>query len=79
VNRKVTEIDFRKDEFKDSKVEDYEFREDGAVVRKDRWKNAIHKIKNKLFSCRGDFEIEDVISEVEKLISFRDENSDEHN
>lgn len=42
--RAVTELDFRKPEYRDAKVEDYEFRADGALVRKDRWEVGIRTI-----------------------------------
>lgn len=43
MRRQVAELDFRLPEFRDAKVEDYEFREDGKLVRKDRWESAVHK------------------------------------
>lgn len=42
--REVTEKDFRKPEFRDAKVEDYEFRDDGKLVRKDRFQTTVFKI-----------------------------------
>jgi len=38
--RSVTENNFRKEEFKGKDPLGYEFREDGAIVRKDRWEMA---------------------------------------
>jgi len=62
--RSVTENDFRKDEFKNKNPEDYEFRDDGAILRKDRWKMGMITIASIVKS--GDFEIEDIIEIVRK-------------
>lgn len=66
--RQVTERDFRKPEFLDAKVEDYEFRGDGQVVRKDRWQTGIHTIKDLVGIGHRDFEIQEVVSAVEELV-----------
>jgi hypothetical protein len=84
MSREVTERDFRKDEFKDANVEDYEIRDDGAVVRKDRWEQGIRKIAEILSInyedidfVRGEFEIRDVILAVDKLVcSHKELNKD---
>jgi len=68
--REVTERDLRRPEFYDAKLEDYEFREDGAIVRKDRWLTAIHKIRSILGDRRREFEIDDVIRAVDALVDF---------
>ena len=66
--RVVTEQDFRRPEFKDAQVDDYEFRADGALVRKDRWEMGIRKIVSFLsISARDEFEIDDVVAHVECL------------
>ena len=74
--RQITENDFRHPKFRDAKVEDYELREDGYPVRKDRWEYGLRRIAIMLadselpgieFSGRS-FEIEDVVSAVEALI-----------
>ena len=46
MTREVTELDFRKPEFRHAKVEEYEFRDDGALVRKDRWVCGIRQISS---------------------------------
>ena len=66
----VTERDFRMPEFKDAKAEDYEFRADGKVVRKDRWEMGIRQITGEL-DIRGDFEISDVVSQINTLVYIR--------
>ncbi len=42
--RKVTEQDLRHPNFQKGTPDDYEFREDGAIVRKDRWEQGICNI-----------------------------------
>lgn len=67
-NREVIERDFRRPEFYDAKPEDYEFRDDGAIVRKDRWMRAIYKIASITgHTQRREFEIADVVKSVEEL------------
>lgn len=58
--RQVTERDLRKPEFMDAKVEDYEIRDDGAIVRKDRWEMGIRRLAG-MVNCSRDFEIPDVL------------------
>jgi len=66
MNRQVTEQDFRRPEFRNEKVEDYEFRDDGALVRKDRWTTGMQIISS-LMGNRGGFEIADVVEQVRQL------------
>lgn len=66
--KKVTEADFRKPEFVDASPEDYEFRADGAVVRKDRWERGIRDIGNILGWARKEFEVSDIVDEVRKHV-----------
>jgi len=78
MKKQVTENDFRMPEYKDAILEDYEFRADGKLVRKDRWERGIRNIAFILGNNR-EFEIEDIIKEVEiikeRLYSF--ENQDD--
>jgi len=64
-NREVTEMDFRKEEFINKNPEDYEFRDDGAIVRKDRWQIGMLNIASIL--GLKDFEISDVVEIVREL------------
>lgn len=57
MSRAVTERDFRLPEFADAKVEDYEFRADGKLVRKDRWEQGFRNIVSALGISTRDFEI----------------------
>lgn len=67
-DRKVTERDFRRPEFRDADPKDYEFRADGAVVRKDRWETAVHSIRFELSMSSREFEIPEVIQAVRDLV-----------
>ena len=66
----VTEQDFRKPEFIDAKVEDYEFRHDGKLVRKDRWETAVRSIASAL-GCT-DWEVEDVVRAANSAVTQGD-------
>jgi len=78
--RKVTEDDLRKDEFKGKDPADYEFRTDGAVVRKDRWERGIRDIAATLdMDSRSGFEIDDVVRLVKILANkYKGETDDSH-
>lgn len=67
VKRPVTERDFRRPEFLDAKPEDYEFRADGALVRKDRWERGIYSIVSILGINVRNFEIDEVVAKVREL------------
>ena len=65
-------------EFRGKHPKDYEVREDGKVVRKDRWENGIRRIRSMLVEAKllpdsAEFEIIDVINAVDKLIPEADE------
>ena len=75
--RQVTEEDFRMPEFRGKDPKDYEFRADGKVVRKDRWETAIRKIRRALGDCRGEFEVDDVVSGVSALVDFLPDHVDD--
>lgn len=67
--RKVTEDDLRMPEFKGARVEDYEFRADGRIVRKDRWETGIREIASILMGTSGrEFEIDNLVRAVEFLM-----------
>lgn len=70
----VTERDFRKPEFLDAKIEDYERRADGAIVRKDRWEVAVRRIADLvgLGGKRSGFEIDDVITQVSRVVALQE-------
>ncbi len=65
--REVTERDFRQEEFRDADPKDYEFRDDGAIVRKDRWETGVRRIASAIEFGRGDWEIKDVVAKVRKM------------
>jgi len=70
--REVTENDFRIPEYKDAKPQDYEFRLDGRLVRKDRWEAGIRRIAS-IVNRPRDFEIDDIVQSVRKLETMRSE------
>lgn len=73
-SRAVTEIDFRMPEFRDAKTEDYEFRDDGQIVRKDRWERGVRSVASAIgFTGRREWEIEDVVQRVREIASEEDE------
>ena len=67
--REVTEADFRRQEFRDANVEDYELREDGEVVRKDRWEMGMRRIQRLILPNAKEFEVDEVIDAVQRMIS----------
>lgn len=76
--RKVTFDDFIMPEYRGKNPEDYEFREDGKIVRKDRWESGIHKIHNILMEMgvmpdESEFEIDDVVNAVSSLLVHKNE------
>ena len=73
-NRAVTELDFRMPEFRDAKTEDYEFRDDGKIVRKDRWEKGIRSVAFAVgFIGRKEWEIEDVVERVREIAGGEEE------
>jgi hypothetical protein len=76
-DREVTERDFRRPEFRDADPKDYEFREDGAIVRKDRWETAIHRIRVRLGDRRREFEVDDMVAAVAALAASIERPCDE--
>ena len=67
MTKRVTEQDFRCPEFRDANPEDYEFRPDGKLVRKDRWENGIRKIVGIVGMTFSEFEIEEVVARVRDM------------
>lgn len=66
----VSEADFRMPEYRNAKVEDYEFRDDGKLVRKDRWMRGIYRIAAIVYGAREEFEIDDLVERVRQLTDF---------
>ena len=63
--REVTERDLRRPEFRDADPTDLEFRDDGVLVRRDRWERGIREIASVVgYDPREDFEIADVVAAV---------------
>ena len=71
-SRPVTERDLRMPEFRHLNAEDlddYEFRDDGKIVRKDRWEMAVRSIRSALGDDRREFEIDDVVRAVRAVVA----------
>ena len=70
--RPVTERDLRAPEFRDCKPDDLEWRDDGKLVRKDRWERAIRSIAVALRENDklkpGEYEVTDVVEAVQALV-----------
>lgn len=78
--REVREFDLRAPEFQhpDVKPEDYEFRDDGKVVRKDRWETAVRNIVSILGWSRREFELPEVVEEVRQRLDCGIDGDDEY-
>lgn len=72
LERKVTLEDFIMPEYRGKNPDDYEFRGDGKIVRKDRWETGIHRIHTLLVDVEimpdSPGEIGEVVKTVELLI-----------
>ena len=66
--RDVTERDFRMPEFRDADPADYEFRNDGKIVRKDRWQTGIMNIASIVGGPRWEYEIHEVVARGPALV-----------
>ena len=61
--------DFMLPQFRDKDPADYEVRDDGVCVRKDRWEMAIQRIRGLVgIGSRTEWEIADIVAAVEKLV-----------
>lgn len=68
MDRKVTMQDFIMPEFRGRDPEDYEFRCDGKIVRKDRWETGLRSIAFAMGFGGGDYEISDVVAAVKCMV-----------
>lgn len=69
MSRDVTERDLRMPEFRDANVDDLEFRDDGKLVRKDRWETGFRSVAYVIgFNRRSGFEIQAVVDKVTELV-----------
>ncbi|GAA0907459.1 hypothetical protein GCM10009552_15450 [Rothia nasimurium] len=66
--REVTERDMRDPKYGPGQPGEFEFREDGAIVRKDRWEMGIRRIADAVGALeQRQFEIADVVKRVEDM------------
>lgn len=68
-DRQVTEQDLRIPEFRHARLEDLEFRDDGKVVRKDRWETGVRNIASALGWVRKEWEIPEVVEQAKLHIA----------
>ena len=59
-------------EFRDAVPEDYEFRADDKLVRKDRWESAVNSIRYLVGINSREFEISEVVDAVREMVADRD-------
>ena len=66
----VTEFDLRMPEFRDAglDLDELEFRDDGKIVRKDRWESGIRSIVGHLGWSRRQWEVPEVVAEVARRL-----------
>ena len=65
------ERDLRAAEFSEGKPDEYEFRSDGKIVRKDRFQRGMRDIAAIVFGSGHDYEIVDVIKAIHNLQGVR--------
>lgn len=65
------ERDLRAPAYRDGKPDEYEFRSDGAIVRKDRFQTGMRDIAAIVFGCGHDYEIADVVKAIHNLQGVR--------
>ena len=67
--RQARQEDFVIPKFRGKNPDEYEVREDGECLRKDRWEMAVQRIRELVgIHHHADWEIKDVVGAVEKLI-----------
>jgi len=69
--RDVTERDLRDPKYGMGEPEEFEFRDDGSIARKDRWEMGIRRIATAVGArSRDTFEIDDVVSRVKDMADW---------
>lgn len=69
--REVTERDMRDPKYGMGEPHEFEFRNDGAIVRKDRWEMGIRRIAYAVGGlARREFEIADIVKRVEDMADW---------
>ena len=67
----VIERDLRAPEFRDGEPADYERRDDGKIVRKDRWEVGMRNVATIVVGARAAYEIPDIVDAVRRLQGVR--------
>lgn len=71
MSSEVMEQDLRAPEFRQGKPEEYERRDDGKIVRKDRFRTGMQDIASIIFGARHEYEIPDVVDAVRGLATMQ--------
>lgn len=71
MSREVIERDLRAPAYREGNPDEYEFRSDGKIVRKDRFQSGMRDIAAIVFGCGHDYEIADVIKAIHRLQGVR--------
>ena len=71
MTREVSEKDLRAPEFRHGSPDDYERRDDGKIVRKDRFVRGMQDIATILFGGRHQYEVPEVVAAVHHLNGVR--------
>ncbi|SFD84376.1 hypothetical protein [Massilia yuzhufengensis] len=69
--REVTEQDLRAPQYREGKPDEYEIRDDGKIVRKDRFVRGMQDIAAILFGARHQYEIAEVVAAVHRMQGVR--------
>ncbi len=72
MSRAVTEADIRLPEFRYAELKDLEVRDDGKIVRKDRWEVGICRIAGAVGLNVRSFEVDVVVSTARRLVYAMD-------
>jgi hypothetical protein len=71
MSREVIERDLRAPEFREGDPDDYERRDDGKIVRKDRWEVGLRNVATIVVGARAVYEIPDIVDAVRNLQGVR--------
>lgn len=71
IKRAVTELDLRDPKYGTGDPDEFEFRADGTIARKDRWEKGMQSIAVSVGAMEKGWEIKDVVDKVEELSHYR--------
>lgn len=67
MKKSVTERDLRDPKYGDGDPDEFEFRDDGSIARKDRWEMGIRSIASAVNVMAKGWEVKDVVDKVQEL------------